>query len=117
MSLTATVTPGLVMAPGDLLDNDKVNAGCKPTVSLGGAADRTQVAADAFFYALDTGAVNAMNITLSPAITALVDGMMVYFKARFDTSGPTTLNVSGTGTKDVRKFYDQPLQAGDMQAG
>ena len=55
------------------------------------------IAARASNFAVDTGAANAYVIALAPAPAALVDGMIVSFKANNANNGPSTLDVNGFG--------------------
>lgn len=48
-------------------------------------------------YAIDTGTANAIAIALSPAPTALTDGMVFRIKAAADNTGATTVNPNGLG--------------------
>lgn len=50
-----------------------------------------------FNYALDTGAVNAYIADLTPAISGLLDGMLVRFKVGTTNTGASTLTVNGFG--------------------
>ena len=54
------------------------------------------------WYGADTGTVNAMVVTLSPAPTSLTNGMFVVSDIKLtNTSTAVTLNVNGLGAKDV----------------
>ena len=54
------------------------------------------------WYGADTGAVNAMVVTLSPAPTSLTNGMFVVSDIKLtNTSATVTLNVNGLGAKAV----------------
>ncbi|MGE0757071.1 MAG: hypothetical protein AB7O38_08625 [Pirellulaceae bacterium] len=68
-------------------------------------------------YAADSGAADAYVIALSPAITAYVTGMVIRFKATNLNTGSSTINVNGVGAKTIKKFNDQNLAAGDIEAG
>ena len=67
-------------------------------------------------YAPDTGAANAYVIALTPALTARVVGMPIHFMAANANTGASTLN-DGLGAVDISKNFDQPLAAGDINAG
>jgi len=54
------------------------------------------------YVASDTGGSNAAVIAPAPAITSYVAGQVFHFKAAANSSGATTLNVSGLGTKAVQ---------------
>tara|TARA_B100000029_G_scaffold313844_1_gene306322 strand:- start:432 stop:1847 length:1416 start_codon:yes stop_codon:yes gene_type:complete len=54
------------------------------------------------WYAADTGAVNAMVVTLDPVPTSLTNGMFVVSDIKLtNTSATVTLNVNGLGAKAV----------------
>ena len=54
------------------------------------------------WFASDTGAVNSMVVTLSPAPTALTNGMFVVSDIKLtNTATAITLNVNGLGAKAV----------------
>lgn len=70
---------------------------------------------DLRFDGVAGGTVNAVTITVSPAITSIADGMTVSWKATGANTGPVTLNVNGTGANPVVK-KGTALGAGDILA-
>ena len=54
------------------------------------------------YVASDTGGQNAAVIAPAPAVTSYVAGQVFHFKAAANSTGATTLNVSGLGTKAVQ---------------
>lgn len=69
-------------------------------------------------YAPDTGVANAYVCNLVPAVTALVDGMVVTTRPKNANTLPgPTLRVNGTGTKAIRKSGGVALSAGDIGTG
>jgi hypothetical protein len=68
-------------------------------------------------YAVDTGTTNAYVVALSPALTQHITGMPIYFKVANANTGASTINVNGLGIKTIKKFNDQDLISGDIQAG
>ena len=54
------------------------------------------------YVASDTGGANAAVIAPAPAVTSYVAGQVFHFKAAANSTGATTLNVSGLGTKAVQ---------------
>lgn len=71
------------------------------------------------FYALDTGAANAMLISFSPALTIYSSGLVFYVRAGFSNTAATTLQVDSLAALDVQKFTAtgmSPLVAGDIIA-
>jgi hypothetical protein len=68
-------------------------------------------------YALDTGAVNAYVVALSPAVTAPIpDGMPVRFRAGTANTGPATIDM-GTGPLPLLNDLGQPLVKAAIGAG
>ncbi|MET3461297.1 hypothetical protein [Variovorax atrisoli] len=63
---------------------------------------------------VDTGAANSAVVTYSPVVPALVDGMVLWFKAAATNSGATTLNVNGLGAKAVVGGAHAALQGGEI---
>tara|TARA_R100000152_G_C6778761_1_gene209705 strand:- start:988 stop:2073 length:1086 start_codon:yes stop_codon:yes gene_type:complete len=77
----------------------------------------TNIQSDSHFYAEDTSSNDDYAITLSPAITAYKDGMVVAFKAKTTNTGAASLNVNSVGAKSIFKRKDIPLEDGDIVAG
>jgi len=65
-------------------------------------------------YAAGAGAANVQTVAYTPAIKALVDGMVLWFKAGATNTGATTLNVNGLGAKAVVGGALAPLQGGEI---
>lgn len=76
-------------------------AGDSSTKNATTAFVQTTIQNAASIYAQDSGAANAYAVTLSPAPTALVDGMMVSMSAKSANTGPSTLNVNGLGAIQI----------------
>lgn len=124
MPLAATVVPGKVFGPTELCTNPKLNQLGEPVVNLSGSVGPADLAltdysgvltAGAYFYGLDTGAVNAAAVTLTPAPGQYSDGLLVAFKVLNANTGPATLNVNALGAQAVLKYGNVPLDAGDWQ--
>ena len=64
-----------------------------------------------------TGSSNAYAITLTPAITALADGMIVAFVSNFANTGAATLNVNSLGAVALRYSNDAALVSGAIPSG
>lgn len=77
---------------------------------------QTQVQNGVWNTAPDLGAVNAANLTLSPAPTAYVDGFTVILIPAFTNTGSATLQLNGLGFGTILKRNSQALEAGDMEA-
>lgn len=76
------------------------------------------------YYAVDEAttdiggyATDSYVITLTPAITAYTDGLLVSFKANNANEAEASLNVNSLGAKPLRKRKDVALENGDIIAG
>jgi hypothetical protein len=67
-------------------------------------------------YAADTGAANAYAIALSPALTAQVAGMPVWFNPAAENTGAATLTINGLGAAAIR-VRGADLRPGHLRAG
>jgi hypothetical protein len=67
-------------------------------------------------YALDTGVANVYAASFTPAITALVDGMVLKVKAKTANSGACTFNPNGLGAKAIVGGGHGALQGGEIIA-
>lgn len=69
-------------------------------------------------YAVSGGAADVQTLTLSPAITAYSEGMLVGFRAGYtNTSSTPTLNVNGVGAKTIVMQDGSALAVGAITAG
>jgi hypothetical protein len=69
-------------------------------------------------YGEDSGSVNAMVVSFTPAIVSLAAGQVGLVKAANKNTGPTTLTVTGgIGVKAVVRPDGTPLQSGDIPLG
>ncbi len=79
--------------------------------------DPATVQSGAYFTAPDTGTVNALAITLSPAPAALTPGMMVAVDNIVATNtGASALNVNGLGTLPIQLPGGVALSGGEIVA-
>lgn len=92
--------------------------------NVANATARTQYAKvsqaqDASYIYLGTtgGTANAQTGSMAPAVTALVQGMKIRFKAGVTNTGAATLDVNGTGAVAVQLLSGIPLQGGELTAG
>ncbi|MGJ7611292.1 MULTISPECIES: hypothetical protein [unclassified Variovorax] len=103
----------------DAIQQELINIILAAGIAKSGA-DLTQVLkairSNALLTATDTGAANAAVLTFAPAIPALVDGMVLWFKAVATNTGPTTLNVNALGAKAVVGGSHAALQGGEIVA-
>lgn len=69
-------------------------------------------------YAADTGAANAIVVSLSPALIEYKAGFRALIKlAANGTGGPTTINFNLLGAKSVKRLDGQDPAVGDLLAG
>lgn len=76
--------------------------------------------AEVFGTTTGCSTTNAYALTLTPALTAYVDGQRFVFKASFATTGSpntATLNVNGLGAGNLLKNNTQTLLANDILSG
>src|SRR3990167_7638460 len=71
----------------------------------------------AFTFAVDAEASDTYVIALTPALTAYTTGQRFTFTANTANTGACTLNVNALGAKTIKKFNDQDLETGDIEAG
>lgn len=72
------------------------------------------VQASSLTVGTDTGAANACVVNYSYPVTALKDGMVLWFKAAAANTGATTLNVNGLGAQPVVGGNHSALQGGEI---
>lgn len=68
-------------------------------------------------YAEDTGAVNALVVSLPQAPTAYPAGMEIKVKVANTNTGACTINVNGIGVKNIKRISGASLSGGDLVAG
>lgn len=75
-----------------------------------------QVQDDGFNYVATVGGTaDAITLTPSPAITAYAAGQRFTFIAGANNTGATTVDISGLGTKNIRRDASTALSAGDIK--
>lgn len=67
--------------------------------------------------AADIGVANAYECTFAPAFTALIDGMILSFRAAHANTGACTLKVNGYGPYNIIGQAFQQLQGGEIIVG
>ncbi|NVM87643.1 hypothetical protein FHT32_001282 [Variovorax sp. SG517] len=67
-------------------------------------------------YAAGAGTANAQTVAYTPALKALVDGMVLWYKAAVANTGPATLNVNGLGAVPIMGGAHGALQGGEIVA-
>lgn len=68
-------------------------------------------------YALDTGTANAYSATYKPAPLALVDGLVLRFKAARANTGASTFAPSGLPAKPIVGVDHNAIQSGEITVG
>lgn len=76
----------------------------------------SQLQANSYCYAADTGTVNNIVIALTPAITAPNPNAPIYFLAANTNTGATTITVNGGTTYNLLGQAKQALQGGEIPA-
>ena len=80
-------------------------------------AQISQVQTDALDFALDTSmTANTLVAALNPAISTLTQGMTVVITVANNSTGPSTLNLNGTGAKNIT-YKGNALVGGELVAG
>jgi hypothetical protein len=115
--MVVELVPGKVFQEEELVDNDKLNQLGAPTVSIDGATSREQVGVHPYFFALDTGAANALVAEVTPEFEVLENGMRFYLVVKADNTTASTLNVNSTGARHVVLPGDIALAGGELKAG
>ena len=70
----------------------------------------------AHHYKKDAGSSDAYVVALNPTITSYTEGMTLDIFCKTANTGAATLDAGG-GAKDLRKYYNDALETGDIEAG
>jgi hypothetical protein len=81
------------------------------------APTKAQIQSSELVYADATGSGGNFAVTLSPAVAAYTDGMIIAFSANHAPASTATLNVNSLGAKTIKKYNDQDLVSGDIENG
>lgn len=112
-----------VAADGQTTMSGNLKMGNNRVTGLGNGTARTdamtvgQAQDNGATYMTSTGSSNAYVLTPSPAITSYTEGQRFVFKANFANTGAATVNISGLGAKDIKKFVSTDLDANDILSG
>ena len=63
------------------------------------------------------GSADAYTVSSNQTLTALYDGLTIAFEVTVANTATATLNVDSLGAKEIKKWHDQGLAAGDLEAG
>jgi hypothetical protein len=80
-------------------------------------AQITNAQTNSYKYGVDTGAVNAYAIALTPALTAHVPGMIIVFKAANANTGASTISINGLAAVQLITPAGVALDGGEIDAG
>lgn len=116
---TALTKDGQTNPTQNLPMNSKKHTGVANASARTEYAAAGQVQDDALNYVATVGGTaDAITLSPSPAITAYAAGQRFTFVAASDnTSAAVTVNVSGVGTKSVKRSGGGALAAGDIASG
>lgn len=81
------------------------------------AADLEQIYRAAGPYAADAGSTDSYAVTVVPAPSSLIAGMVFRFKANTTNDGACSLNVNTLGAIAIKKNLNKDLSTGDILAG
>lgn len=77
----------------------------------------SQIQANQFTYATDTGTLDALVATLSPPLTSYVTGSGLIINPLNTNDGPATINVNSLGVQNILNPEGDPLTPGSLLAG
>lgn len=116
--LTACITKSGVSTP-----TANIPFGGFRVTNLGNATARTdgivagQVQdAGVIYGGTSGGSANAQTLTLTPAITAYTNGMLIRFKAGFTNTDVATLNVNSVGATNIQRSDGSSIKTNDLVA-
>jgi len=117
MALTGTPTAPTA-APGTNTTQVSTTAFVAAAVAgvTAGFSTIAQVQAGSLNYAVDTGAVNALALAFTPALTAVPDGFPFAAKVKVTNTGSATVAVNGLAAIPIVGLAHQSLQGGELVA-
>lgn len=98
------------------IDSGAVAGGTGDGVLIGDANAVGVTIGAPFNYAAGGGSADVQTLTLNPAATRYVTGMLIAWRATADNTGACTMNVNGLGAKSVKTQTGADPAAGDLQA-
>jgi hypothetical protein len=114
------ITQDITLIPGA---NANINASNKRIKNVAAVVDTSDavnaiaIQSQQLTFGNAGGSTNAYSLSLSPAPTAYVAGMMLTFKANAANTGAATLNVNNLGDITLKKNVTNNLAAGDIVPG
>jgi hypothetical protein len=114
------ITQDITLIPGA---NANINASNKRIKNVAAVVDTSDavnaiaIQSQQLTFANAGGSTNAYSLSLSPAPTAYVTGMMLTFKANAANTGAATLNVNNLGDIALKKNVTNDLTSGDIVSG
>jgi len=117
MALTGTPTAPTA-APGTNTTQVSTTAFVAAAVAgvTAGFSTIAQVQAGSLNYAVDTGAVNALALAFTPALTAVPDGFPFTAKVKVTNTGSATVAINGLAAIPIVGLAHQSLQGGELVA-
>lgn len=68
-------------------------------------------------YAASASVSDTYTATITPAPSAYASGQVFYIRVDTANTGAATMNLNSLGAKTIKKFDDQDLETGDVEAG
>lgn len=68
-------------------------------------------------YGVDSGAANALTVSLSPPLAEYKEGFQILVKAAATNTGASTININALGNKSIKTVDGADLAAGAFKAG
>jgi hypothetical protein len=128
MSLTVTITRAVQLPAGRPVTLAALRLLGAPSASIAGSVTTGDIAAGAvtpavtspgaYFYGEASYAADLYTLNLNPALTALADGVEVWFLAGNDNGDTSpSLNVNSLGDRKIYKWKERSLVAADIRNG
>jgi hypothetical protein len=109
--------PGTYQLYGSKIDNNLGNA-LTITADWQFLVDLSNPTSNIVWGGTAGGSASVLTLTPTTALSAYAAGNIIYFlPASNNTSGGTTINISGLGAKNITKGGTQALSANDLEAG
>lgn len=94
-----------------------VNDGYAPFINTALPYIPTASQSGKWIYGVDTGTLNALVVSITPALTVYAAGLTLRVKAANSNTGATTINVNGLGLKSVVRRDGTILRDSDIISG
>jgi hypothetical protein len=114
------ITQDITLIPGINANVNVSNTRIKNVASVVDTSDAVNAVAIQYqrlTFGNAVGSINTYALSVSPAPTAYIPGMMLTFKANAANTGASTLNVNNLGTVALKKNVTNDLTTGDILSG